>query len=62
MIDEDIGCSKLLTPIAYDRTTLDNVGKTLSENHLGSCMVEAVKPENQITVLGGLKEAVSKFL
>ena len=57
MIDEDRRCSELLTQIAAVRAALDNVGKILLEDHLESCMVEAVKSGNYEEFLEDLKEA-----
>ena len=62
MVDEDRECSELLTQIAAVRAALDNVGKILLEDHLESCMVEAVKSGNYEEYLRDLKEALSRFL
>ena len=62
MIDEDRECSELLTQIAAVRAALDTVGKILLEDHLESCMVEAVKSGNYEEFLEDLKKALSRFL
>ena len=62
MVDEDRSCSELLTQIAAVRAALNNVGKILLEDHLESCMVEAVKMGKYEEFLEDLQEALSRFL
>ena len=62
MVDEDRECSELLTQIAAVRAALNSVGKILLEDHLESCMVDAVKSGNYEQFLEDLKKALSRFL
>ena len=62
MVEEDRECSELLTQIAAVRAALNNVGKILLEDHLESCMVEAVKSGNHEEFLEDLKKALSRFI
>ncbi len=62
MVDEDRECSELLTQIAAVRAALNNVGKILLEDHLESCMVDAVKSGNYEEFLEDLKTALSRFI
>ena len=62
MVDEDRECSELLTQIAAVRAALDNVGRILLEDHLESCMVDAVKSGNYEELLEDLKKALSRFI
>ena len=62
MVDEDRECSELLTQIAAVRAALDNVGKILLEDHLESCIVDAVKSGNYEEFLEDLKKALSRFI
>lgn len=62
MVDEDRECSEVLTQIAAVRAALDNVAKILLEDHLESCMVDAVKSGNYEEFLEDLKKALSRYL
>ncbi|MCJ7631969.1 metal-sensitive transcriptional regulator [Candidatus Bathyarchaeota archaeon] len=62
MVDEDRECSELLTQIAAVRAALNNVGKILLEDHLESCMVDAVTSGNYEEFLDDLKKALSRFI
>lgn len=62
MVDEDRECSEVLTQIAAVRAALNNVAKILLEDHLESCMVDAVKSGNYEEFLEDLKKALSRYL
>jgi len=62
MVGEDRECSEILTQIAAVRAALDNVGKIVLEDHLESCMVDAVKSGNYEEFLTDLKKALSRFI
>jgi len=61
MVEEDRGCSDLLLQIAAVRSALDKVAQIVLEDHLETCMAEAVRSGHVDTYLSELKEALSKF-
>jgi len=62
MVDEDRGCSDLLLQIAAVRSALDKVAKIILEDHMETCLLEAVKSGKADENIVELKEAFSKFL
>jgi DNA-binding FrmR family transcriptional regulator len=62
MVDEDRECSEILTQIAAVKAALNNVAKILLEDHLESCMVDAVKSGYSEHFLEDLKKALSRYL
>ena len=62
MVDEDRGCSDLLLQIAAVRSALDKAAKIILEDHMETCLLEAVKSGKADESLIDLKEALSKFL
>jgi len=61
MVEEDRGCSDLLLQIAAVRSALDKVAQIVIEDHLETCMAEAVRLGKADTYIAELKEALSKF-
>lgn len=61
MVEEDRGCPELLLQIAAVRAALDKVGQIVLEDHMETCLVEAVRAGETETYLSELKEALSKF-
>ena len=62
MVDEDRGCSDLLIQIAAVKSALDKLAKIILEDHMETCLFEAVKSGEADESLAELKEALSKFL
>jgi len=62
MVDENRGCSDLLIQIAAVRSALDKVAKIILEDHIETCLLEAVKSGKADESMAELKEALSKFI
>ena len=62
MVDEEKGCPDLLIQIAAVRAALGKVGRIVLEDHLESCLSEAVKTGEIEPQFLELKDALSKLL
>ncbi len=62
MVDDDRGCSDLLLQIAAVRSALDKVAKIILEDHMETCLLDAVKSGKAEESMAELKEALSRFL
>jgi DNA-binding FrmR family transcriptional regulator len=62
MVDEDRDCSDLLIQIAAVKSALSNAAKIILEDHMETCLLEAVKSGKVDENIADLKEALSKFL
>jgi len=62
MVDEDRGCPDLLLQIAAVRSALDKVAKIILEDHIETCLFEAVKSGKAEESMAELKEALSKLI
>jgi CsoR family transcriptional regulator, copper-sensing transcriptional repressor len=62
MVDEDTPCPEVLTQIAAVRSALNSVGRVILEDHLKSCMVEAVEKDDYKRALADLKNSLDKFI
>ena len=62
MVDEDRSCADLLIQIAAVRSALDKVAKIILEDHMETCLLEAVKSGEADESLAELKEALSRFV
>ena len=62
MVNEERDCAELLIQIAAVKAALDKVGKIILEEHLESCLVEAINSGDYVEQLQALKEALSKIL
>jgi len=62
MIDDDRDCPDLLLQIAAVRAALNRVGAIVLEDHIESCLTEAVKAGEIEPHLMELKEALAKYL
>ena len=62
MVDEDRGCSDLLIQIAAVRSALDKVARIILEDHMETCLLDAVKSGKADESMAELKEALSKLL
>ena len=61
MVEEDRTCSDVLIQIAAVRSAIDKVAQIVLEDHMETCMVEAVKSGKAEAYLSEFKEALSKF-
>jgi DNA-binding FrmR family transcriptional regulator len=62
MVEEDVPCPDVLTQIAAVRAALNSVGRVILEDHLQSCMVEAVEKDDYQRALRDLKNSLDKFI
>jgi len=62
MVDEDRGCSDLLIQIAAVRSAMDKVAKIILEDHIETCVLDAMKSGKADESMAELKEALSKLL
>jgi len=62
MVDEDRSCADLLLQIAAVRSALDKVAKIILEDHMETCLLEAVMSGKADQSMAELREALSKFL
>ncbi len=62
MVEEDTPCPDVLTQIAAVRAALNSVGRVILEDHLQSCMVEAVEKDDYQRALRDLKESLDQFI
>jgi CsoR family transcriptional regulator, copper-sensing transcriptional repressor len=62
MVDEDTPCPDVLMQIAAVRSALNSVGRVILEDHLQSCMVDAVEKDDYQRALKDLKISLDKFI
>ena len=62
MVGQDVPCPDVLIQIAAVRSALYSVGRLVLEDHLQSCMVEAVEKGNYQQALRDLKISLDKFI
>jgi CsoR family transcriptional regulator, copper-sensing transcriptional repressor len=62
MVEEDTPCPDVLTQIAAVRAALNSVGRVILEDHLQSCMVDAVEKDDYKRALRDLKNSLDKFI
>ncbi len=62
MVEEDVPCPDVLTQIAAVRGALNSVGRVILEDHLQSCMVEAVEKDDYQRAVRDLKNSLDKFI
>jgi DNA-binding FrmR family transcriptional regulator len=62
MVQEDTPCPDVLTQIAAVRSALNSVGRVILEDHLQSCMVDAVEKDDYKRALKDLKNSLDKFI
>ena len=62
MVEEDTSCPDVLTQIAAVRSALNSVGRVILEDHLQSCMVDAVEKDDYQRALKELKNSLDKFI
>lgn len=62
MVEEDTPCPDVLTQIAAVRSALNSVGRVILEDHIQSCMVDAVEKDDYQRALKDLKNSLDKFI
>jgi DNA-binding FrmR family transcriptional regulator len=62
MVEEDTACPDVLIQIAAVRSALNGVGRVILEDHLQSCMVDAVESDDYQQALRELKNSLDKFI
>lgn len=61
MVNEDKSCPDLLIQIAAVRAALGKVAQIILEDHIETCLKEAVKAGETEHYIAELKEAMSRF-
>ena len=62
MVEEETPCPDVLTQIAAVRAALNSVGRVILEDHLQSCMVDAVERDDYRRALRDLKDSLGRFI
>ncbi|MHB1338294.1 MAG: metal-sensing transcriptional repressor [Bellilinea sp.] len=62
MVEKDTPCPDVLTQIAAVRSALNGVGRVILEDHIQSCMVDAVEKDDYQRSLTDLKNSLDKFI
>jgi CsoR family transcriptional regulator, copper-sensing transcriptional repressor len=62
MVEQDTACPDVLTQIAAVRAALNSVGRVILEDHIQSCMVDAVEKDDYHRAMKDLKNALDKFI
>ena len=62
MLEDRRYCVDILNQIAAVRSALNSVGRVILEDHLQSCMVEAVEKDDYQRALKDLKNSLDKFI
>jgi len=62
MVEEDRDCPDLLHQIAAIKAALNKTGELILEDHIESCMVNAVNEGTTEKFVKNLKEAISKLI
>ncbi len=62
MVEADTPCPDVLVQIAAVRSALNGVGRVILEDHLESCMVEAVEKDDYEQALRDLRASLDKFI
>jgi len=62
MLGENKDCPDLLVQIVAVRSALDQVGRILLEDHMETCVVEAVRKGTGEKAIADLKDALAKFI
>lgn len=62
MVEADTPCPDVLVQIAAVRSALNGVGRVILEDHLQSCMVDAVEKDDYQQAMKELKNSLDKFI
>ena len=62
MVEDDRDCPELLHQIAAVKAALNKTGELILEDHIESCMIDAVNEGTTEQYVKELKEAISKLI
>jgi DNA-binding FrmR family transcriptional regulator len=62
MVEEEKTCPEVLIQVAAVRAALNKVSRIILEDHIETCMKDAVKSGETEQYITDLKEALSKFI
>jgi len=62
MVEEERGCPDILLQITAIRTALNKVGRIVLEDHVETCLINAVKQGKAERYISDLREALSQFI
>lgn len=62
MVEENRACPDVLVQVAAVRAALNSVGRVILEDHIESCLVDAVERDDFDRSLRDLKLALDKFM
>ncbi len=62
MVDSERECSEILLQIVATQAALKKVSKILLEDHIDTCILDAIKSNDYMMQLDELKEALSNIL
>jgi len=62
MVEEDRDCPEILLQVSAVRAALTQVGRLILEDHLDTCIVDAIKAGSGEKALAELKESVARFI
>jgi DNA-binding FrmR family transcriptional regulator len=62
MVEADTPCPDVLIQIAAVRSALNGVGRVILEDHMQSCMLDAVEKDDYQRALNDLKNSLDKFI
>lgn len=62
MVEEEKSCPDVLTQIAAVRSALNSVGRIILEDHITSCMIEAVEKDDYEQSLKDLNISLNRFI
>ena len=61
MVENDKECPAILLQIAAVRAALDKVSQIILEDHIETCVVDAVRKGKETEAIRELKEAIARF-
>ena len=61
MVEENEGCPEILLQVAAVRAAVDKVGRIVLEDHMRTCVAQAVKDGKGEKAILELKDALMKF-
>lgn len=62
MVEKDTHCPEILIQIAAVRSALNSVGRVILEDHVKSCLIEAVDKNDFESAFDELKNSLDKFI
>ena len=62
MVEEKRTCTDILLQVSAVRAAIDSVGRIILEDHLNTCVMEAIKKGSGEEAVTELKAALSRFL